>query len=96
MQYYNSNIHNAIQQYFDNIEWCMKRGMLDGVHLLLDNIPPYIIPFVYFDNRSCRLLISAYVYGCSYMIDIILRKLVYFHFINKIPTKINKQHSKLQ
>lgn len=72
-----SNIKNAILQYFDNIAWCMKHNMFDGVDLLLNNIPPHIIPFVYFDVRSCRLIILAYMLGQRFMVEKILNTLVY-------------------
>jgi hypothetical protein len=81
--YRHTNLDNAIIQYFNNIIWCMKNDMLDGVLLLLNNIPPNIIPFVYYDTRTCRLIISAYVYGCSYIIPEILNKLIYRCFITK-------------
>lgn len=81
--YRNTNLDNAIIQYFTNIEWCMKKHMYDGVILLLNNVPTNIIPFVYYDTRSYRLIISAYVYGCSYMVTEILDKLVYSHVVIK-------------
>ena len=80
-----TNINNAIIQYFYNIEWCMRRGMLDGVNLLLDNIPPYIIPFVYYDVRSCKLIVLAYMLGQGFMVEKILNKLVYSHLIKYNP-----------
>lgn len=73
----NPYLNNSILQYFRNIEWCMRNRMFDGIDILLDNIPPQIYPYVYFDMRVCRLVILGHLFGQKIVIDKILDKLVY-------------------
>lgn len=81
-----SALDNAIIQYFNNIEWCMKRDMNDGIDLLLNNIPPYIIPYVYLDVRSCKLILLGHMMGKLHIVEKIINKLIYPSFHTSLST----------